>query len=136
MLQLCYNYITKILHPTRIISNEKVFDELFNTPERPVYTKVRNSAPTYYSPEAKIVDSLIADGCRIEGTVENSILFRGVKIGKDTVVKNSILYQDVFTGENVSLNYVIADKNVTIHDDTTLSGAESLPFYIQKGKMI
>ncbi|MBQ0009786.1 MAG: glucose-1-phosphate adenylyltransferase subunit GlgD, partial [Ruminococcus sp.] len=110
--------------------------ELFGNMNRPIYTKVRNSAPTYYSDSAVVRDSLIADGCRIEGTVENSILFRGVKIGKNSVVRNSILYQDVVTGENVTLGYVIADKNVVVRDGITLSGAESLPFYIEKGKMI
>lgn len=119
-----------------LIQNESIYRELFDNENRPIYTKVRNSAPTYYSDSAVVRDSLIADGCRIEGTVENSILFRGVKVGKNSVVRNSILYQDVVTGENVTLGYVIADKNVVIRDGITLSGAESLPFYIEKGKMI
>ena len=72
----------------------------------------------------------------IEGTVENSILFRGVKVGKNTVIKNSILFQDTYTGSSVNLNCVIADKNVVIRDYRTLSGYESMPFCIEKGKMI
>ena len=119
-----------------LISNEEGYRELFEIESRPIYTKVRNSAPTYYGPDAKVRDSLIADGCRIYGTVENSILFRGVKIGKNAVVKNSILYQDVFTGENVTLGYIVADKNVVIRDGVTLSGHETLPFYIEKGRMV
>jgi glucose-1-phosphate adenylyltransferase len=79
---------------------------------------------------------MIADGCQIFGEVENSIIFRGTKIGKGTVVKNSILFQDTFTGENVTLNCVIADKNVVIRDNKNLSGDETLPFYLSKGKMI
>jgi two-component sensor histidine kinase len=58
------------------------------------------------------------------------------EIGKGTVVKNSILFQDTFTGENVTLNCVIADKNVVIRDNKNLSGDETLPFYLAKGKMI
>lgn len=119
-----------------LISDKNVRSELFGVKNRPIYTKVRNSAPTYYSPDSKVKNALIADGCEIFGEVENSILFRGVKIGKGTVVKNSILFQDTFTGENVRLNCVITDKNVVIRDNKYLSGDETLPFYLSKGKMI
>jgi len=119
-----------------LIRDKSIRKQLFGEKNRPVLTKVRNSAPTYYSPESKIKNSMIADGCQIFGEVENSILFRGVKIGKGSVVKNCILFQDTFTGENVKLNCVIADKNVVIRDDKVLSGDETLPFYIAKGKMI
>lgn len=119
-----------------LINDGSVRAQLFGVKNRPIYTKVRNSAPTYYSPEAKVKNSLIADGCQIFGEVENSIIFRGTKIGKGTVVKNCILFQDTFTGENVTLNCVIADKNVVIRDNKNLSGDETLPFYLAKGKMI
>ena len=111
-------------------------DALFNVKDRPVYTKVRNSPPTQYGDGAVIANALIADGCRIDGTVVNSILFRGVQVRRGTVVKKSVLLQDSITGENVTLNCVIADKNVIIRDARTLAGHESLPFYISKGKMI
>ena len=119
-----------------LINDSNVRNQLFGVKNRPIYTKVRNSAPTYYSPDAKVKNSLIADGCQIFGEVENSIIFRGTKIGKGTVVKNCILFQDTFTGENVKLNCVIADKNVVIRDNKNLSGDETLPFYLAKGKMI
>lgn len=111
-------------------------DALFGVKERPILTKVRNSAPTKYIGECKVTNSLIADGCVIEGEVENSVLFRGVKVGKGTVVKNSILFQDTITGENVFLNCVIADKNTVITDNVMLSGHSSVPFYIEKGRKI
>ncbi len=119
-----------------LINDSDVRKQLFGVKNRPIYTKVRNSAPTYYSPDAKVKNSLIADGCQIFGEVENSIIFRGTKVGKGTVVKNCILFQDTFTGENVKLNCVIADKNVVIRDNKNLSGDETLPFYLSKGKMI
>ena len=119
-----------------LLKDKNVRKQLFGEKNRPVLTKVRNSAPTYYSPDSKVKNSMIADGCQIFGEVENCILFRGVKIGKGTVVKNSILFQDTFTGENVRLNCVIADKNVVIRDNKVLSGDETLPFYLSKGKMI
>ena len=123
-------------HNMELISNPEIRDGLFGIKNRPIYTKVRNSAPTKYSECCTVKNSLIADGCVIEGNVENSILFRGVKVGRGTTVKNSILFQDTITGENVFLNCVITDKNVVIRDDRILSGHESMPFFVEKGKMV
>ena len=119
-----------------LIKKPELRDELFNVKNRPVYTKVRNSVPAYYSANSSVKDSLIADGCHINGTVENCILFRGVKIGRGAVVKNSILMQDTIVDENASLNCVVADKNTVIRGGVSLSGAEHAPYYIVKGKMI
>ena len=110
--------------------------QIFRNSKRPILTKVRNSAPTTYVDGCSVSNSMIADGCIIEGSVENSILFRGVKVGKGAVVKNSILFQDTITGEGVTLNCVIADKNVVIRDNIVLSGHSTMPLYIEKGKMI
>ena len=109
---------------------------LFNVEDRPIYTKLRNSAPTRYADCANVKNSYVADGCVIEGEVENSIIFRGVHIGRGTVVKNSVLMQGTFTGNHVALNCVITDKNVTIRDGRMLSGHESMPFFIPKGTML
>ena len=109
---------------------------LFSERNRPVLTKVRNSSPASYIEGALVRNSLIADGCVIEGTVENSILFRGVKVGKNTHIKNSIIMQDTITGENVYLNCVITDKNVVIRDGRVLSGHETRPFFLDKGSNV
>ncbi len=105
---------------------------LFGVKNHPILTKVRNSAPTRYCDGASVKNSVVADGCIIEGTVENSIIFRGVKVGRGAVVKNSILFQDTYVCDGASLNCVVADKNVTIKDGRILSGHESMPFYIGK----
>ena len=68
--------------------------------------------------------------------MENSILFRGVRVGRGTVVRNSILLQGTYTGDNVTLQGVVADKNVTIRDGRTLAGHETMPFYIEKGASV
>ena len=109
---------------------------VFGVKSRPVYTKVKNSAPTKYTEGASAKNSLVADGCVIEGVVENSILFRGVHVGKGTVIKNCIIMQDSEIGKNVNLNCVIADKNVIIKDGRNLSGHETHPFSISKGTTI
>lgn len=113
-----------------------VRDALFGVAERPVYTKVRNSAPTIYRTGSSVGNTLIADGCIIEGSVENSIIFRGVKVGHGSVVRNSILLQDTVVGSGVSLNCVVTDKNTVIRDGRVLSGHESMPFFIGKGIMV
>ncbi len=109
---------------------------LFYRRNQSIYTKIRNSAPTRYLPGSSVSNSLVADGCVIEGTVENSVIFRGVKVGKGSVVRNSILMQDTLVGSNVRLNCVITDKNVIIKDGRELSGHETMPFYIGKGQMV
>ena len=110
--------------------------DLFGNADRQIYTKIRNSAPTKYADGAAVKNSLLADGCVIEGEVENCILFRNVHVGKGTVVKNCILLQDTYVGSNVSLNCVITDKNAVIKDGRTLSGHESMPFFIGKGQTV
>ena len=134
-----FNYIDSM--QKYFFCNMKMLDPgkrklVFHVKNRPVYTKVRNSAPTRYAETAKVSNSIIADGCVIEGVVENSILFRGVKVGKGTVVKNSILLQNTYTGDDVYLNCVVTDKNVTIKSGNMLSGHETLPFYIGKGTTV
>ena len=109
---------------------------LFGIKHRPIMTKVRNSPPAKYTDGAVVTNSLIADGCVIEGEVRDSILFRGVKVGKGTVVKNCILLQDTYVGENCTLGCVITDKNVVIRDNRTLSGHETMPFFIEKGARV
>ncbi len=120
-------------------SNLKLLDkdvrhEVFG--DRSVFTKIRDSAPTKYGKSAIVKNSMIADGCIIEGEVENSIIFRNVKVARGAVVKNSIVMQNTVLGENCSLNCIITDKNVSIRDRKVLSGSENHPFYIGKGIMI
>ena len=123
-------------HSMDLLHNVEARDSLFNVKNRPVYTKVRNSTPSYYSPTSIVKNSMIADGCYIEGTVENSIIFRGAKIGRNATVKNSIIMQDSIIGEGAFLNCVITDKNAVIRDGRMLSGADTQPYYISKGKLI
>ena len=119
-----------------LLDEKSIRRALFSVPNRPIVTKVRNSTPTEYLPGSSVENSMIADGCVIEGHVENSIIFRGVKVGKGSVVKNSILFQDTQTGRGVSLNCVITDKSVFIRDGVTLSGHPSIPFCIEKEKVL
>ena len=113
----------------------EVRDELFDG-NSAIYTKVKDSVPTVYRDGAKVVNSLLADGCVIEGTVENSILFRNVKVGKGAVVKNSIVMENGKIGEGSSLKYAITDKDVTISENREISGFVTYPIVIVKGKTV
>ena len=101
-----------------------------------IYTKVKDSSPTTYGENAEIKNSLIADGCVIDGTVENSILFRGVKVGKGAHVSNSILMEHTEIGDGGKLSYVITDKKVTVSANCSLSGFATYPIVIVKGKTV
>ncbi len=103
---------------------------------QPVYTKVKDDVPAIYGLGSDVSNSLVADGCVIEGKVENSVLFRGVHIGKNTVVKNCVLMQNTYIGDDVQLNCVVADKNVVIKPSKVLSGDEKFPVYIGKDIVI
>lgn len=113
----------------------RVRRELFNQ-TTPVRTKDRSNPSTYYGPDSKVVNSLIADGCLIEGEVENSILFRGVVVEKGAKVRNCVLMQGTAVGNGACLSYAIADKNVTIGDGHTLSGHSTYPIAIAKDSVI
>lgn len=104
--------------------------------ERPIYTKERDDMPTLYGMEAKVTNSLVADGCEVKGTVENCILFKGVKIDEGAVVKNSILMQDTVICSNSKINCVIADKNVNVKPNVELSGAKNFPVILSKDARI
>ena len=92
--------------------------------------------PATYGIGATVKNSLVASGCIIEGEVENSIIFRGVRIEKGAVVKNSILMQDTVVGQNAKINCIIADKDCNIKSGVELSGASNYPVCLAKDTRI
>ena len=106
-------------------------DALFGA--NPIYTKIRDDNPTRYISGSKVKNVMVADGCVIEGEVENSVLFRGVKVAKGAKVKNCILMQDSVIEAGADVEYLITDKNVTISADKELKGTDTYPVYITKG---
>lgn len=102
----------------------------------PIATKVRDEVPTIYQNGSLVHNSLIADGCVIEGTVENSIIFRGVRVRKGAHISNSIIMQDCEIQSNSQLNYVITDKDVVIRENRKLYGFELFPMVLSKGSVV
>ena len=105
-------------------------------PERPVRTKDRSDPSTYYGPEAKSINSLVADGCIIEGEVENSILFRGVRVEKGAKVSGCVLMQGTTIQAGAVLKYAITDKNVRVNAGRMLMGHSSYPLAIAKNEIV
>lgn len=104
--------------------------------DKPIYTKVRDVAPAKYGIDANVKGSLIADGCIIDGTVENSVLFRGVTVGKGAVIKNSIVMQGTVIEEKAAFINGISDKDVTLTKNRTITGSADYPVFITKGASV
>ena len=115
--------------------DEKNLNALFPK-ESPVYTKIRDDNPVRYVNGSSVSNSLLADGCVIEGTVENCVLFRGVRVKKGAVVRNCVLMQDTVVEPGAQLDCVVTDKNVRVTADKKLSGTESFPVYVQKNHTV
>ncbi len=103
---------------------------------RPVFTKTRDDMPTRYGTKANVKNSIIADGCVINGTVKNSILFRGVTVEKDAVVENCILMQETAVGTAADIKNVIADKNAAIGDNMILKGTPEKCVFVKKNQVV
>lgn len=111
------------------------FSSLFHGSQN-VITKVKNGAPTYYSKEAHVKNAQFATGCFVEGTVEDSLIFRKVNIAKGAEVRKSIIMQGAEIGEGAILEYCILDKNVTIGPGVTLKGTKDNIVVIEKNKTL
>jgi len=113
----------------------QVWGELFQSRNR-IFTKVKDSVPAKYLQLADVGRSLIANGCVIDGQVENSVLFRDVHIGRGASVKNSIIFAGTMVNEGAQLEYVILDKNVTVRRGSRLIGNGSHPIVVGKGRRV
>jgi glucose-1-phosphate adenylyltransferase len=97
---------------------------------------VRDEMPACYGDNATVINSLVADGCQIDGTVENSILFRGVKISAGAHVKNCIIMQDGQVHEGAYIENCILDKQAIIKRNSRLIGPDAYPIVIGKDVVI
>ena len=115
--------------------NPKNKKSLFN-PARPVYTKTHDCMPTRYGLKAEVKNSLIADGCVIEGNVENCVIFRNVRVEEGATVKDSILMQGAVVKEGATLSRVIMDKQSLIENDKKLVAKENEILFVGKGEKV
>lgn len=133
---LYFDNVVAFLQSNLALLDSNLRDELFQQENRPIITRVGDSAPAWYGPTSKVSNSLIAAGTVIEGEVRNSVIFRGVHIKEGAVVENSVVMRDVTIGEDAYLNYAILDKDVLINDKRMLSGYITHPFVVKYGVVI
>lgn len=129
------NSIADYYQTSMDLLDPKIWNELFIN-KLPIYTKTKDDVPTRYKHHAQVHNSLIANGCVIEGLVEHSILFRDVKVKKGVEIKNSIIMQNCQISENSHIENTICDKNVIVSSQKCLKGAENYPFIVEKGTVI
>ena len=132
----CINTVSSYFKSNMDMLDLDVSSELFRNSDRPIFTKIKDEPPTLYVKGCKVGNSLIADGCRIEGTVTDSLLGRYVDVEEGAVVENSIILQNVRIHKNARLSHVIIDKNVDIDENTVLKGNEFFPLVIEKRNLL
>lgn len=127
--------VASYFHINKDLLNIDVQRELFHTGHQ-IYTKIKDEVPAKYGPESSVKNSLVANGCVIEGTVENSVLFRGVYVGKGATIKDSVIMQDSEIYQNCWLENAILDKQVHVRSGRKLIGDQAYPVIIKKGAMV
>ena len=121
---------TYFMHSMELL-NATAAKDLYNM-RHPIYTKVKDEVASQYGDFADVHNVVMADGCRIDGTVEDSIVFRGVNVERGAIVRNSILMQGVTVRKGAVLDHVILDKNVTVNAGRQLMGYEGIPLVFRK----
>ncbi|MFD1336780.1 glucose-1-phosphate adenylyltransferase subunit GlgD [Oceanobacillus iheyensis] len=101
-----------------------------------VRTKISNNAPVKYGEKAEVVNTLVANGCKVNGCIEGSILFRGVQLHEGATVKNSIIMQRCTIGSGVHLENVILDKDVVVTTGQRIIGSKEKPYVVAKRQVI
>ncbi|MDD6044045.1 MAG: glucose-1-phosphate adenylyltransferase subunit GlgD [Clostridia bacterium] len=131
----CLSSISSYFDHNMNVLKKEVRDDLFNS-NHPIYTKIKDEVPARYIGDAKVKNSLVADGCVIEGEVENCVLFRGTHVGKGSKLKNCVVLQACHIEGGCEMNYAILDKGCTIRSGRKLAGYDSFPIIIRKGSVI
>ena len=117
------------------LADKQVRDDLFGY-NHPVFTKVRDRVPTYYGESCQIDDCIVADGCMLDGSAINSVLFRQVTLEAVAQIENCVIMNDTVIGENSLLKYVILDKDVVVRPGSKLIGTAASPIIIRRGEVV
>lgn len=126
---------TEFYHNSLALIEKDVRHGLFNT-GLTIYTKVRDEVPVYYGERSQIDNCIVADGCTLEGRAKHSILFRGVKLGKDAEIRDCVIMQGTVIGEGADLECVILDKDVTVRPGAVLRGSKDHPLVFKRGEIV
>ncbi len=97
-----------------------------------IYSRVQDLPPAKYNAGSNVKNSLVASGCIINGTVENSVLFKKVFVGNNCVIKNSIILNDVYLGDNTYIENCIVESRDTIRANSRHVGENGIKVVIEK----
>lgn len=125
----CINSVNNYYNASMDLLKDEVYTELFSSGNK-IYTRVKDEPPTQYSGNAKVENSMIANGCHIEGTVKNSLIFRKVTVSQGVELNNCVIMQNTIIKKNAKLINVIVDKGRMILENEDCSGSDSLPLVI------
>ncbi len=117
------------------IIDENIRKDLFGG-NHPIYTRVRDRAPSYYGENCRIENCTVADGCVLEGSVRNSVLFRQVSVGAGAEIEDCVVMNDTVVGENCYLKCVILDKDVVVRPGSKLIGTPANPVILKRGEIV
>lgn len=131
----CINSIQSYAQASKEMLKYDVASELFNSGKK-IFTKGKSQAPTIYMKNADVKNSFVATGCKIDGTVENSTIFRKVEVGKGAILKNCVIMQNCKIEPGVVLENVIFDKNIKISKGKELKGDKDYPMVIEKNQKL
>ncbi|MCF0112244.1 MAG: glucose-1-phosphate adenylyltransferase subunit GlgD [Erysipelotrichaceae bacterium] len=127
----CINSLPAYYNASMELIDHKVAKDLFK-PGWPIYTRTNDSVPAYYGEDAKVTNCLIANGCRIEGELENCVLGRGVTVKKGCKIKNAVILPETYIGEDTTIEYAVVDKKVVVKSVKEIKGTETAPAYIKR----
>ncbi|MEL7609917.1 MAG: glucose-1-phosphate adenylyltransferase subunit GlgD [Bacillota bacterium] len=130
-----FNSLTSYFNHNMALLDPAVRADLFN-PNQPIFTKIKDEVPAIYGANARVKNCIVADGCLIEGEIEDCVLFRGVRIGRDTKLRRCILMQAVEIQDQCELDHVILDKSVIVKRGRRLMGHENFPVILRKGAVV
>ena len=99
-----------------------------------VYSKVEDLPPAKYNTGAVVKNSLVSSGCIVNGTVENSVLFKKVFVGNNCTIKNSIILNDVYIGDNTTIENCIVESRDTIRANTYHKGENGIKVVVEKNE--
>ena len=128
--------VETFFHYNLDILDRQKMESLFDFEGRRIHTNRRDSLPVKYGKKAEISNSIIADGCQIDGTVINSIICRNVRIRAGAVVKNCVLQDETIVDKNASLDCIITDRSVIISENRSMMGYRTYPVYIESSRVI
>ncbi len=99
-----------------------------------IYSRVDDLPPAKYNEGARVTNSLVSGGCIVNGTVENSVLFKKSYVGNGCIIRNSILLNDVYIGDNARIENCIVESRSTVRADSEFLGGEEIRIVVERNK--